>query len=305
MQKSFDCTIVVLSYNTREITESCLRRIALSAKNAQKALGAKTTTVVVDSASTDGSQTMVVTKFPSVRLVRLSKNKGPGPGYNAGMKLAKTPYILILNSDTYLAHDTLTKTLGHMQSHPDCDGLMCKKVDGTGQFEEYCGNIPTPARTIRWLLGMESLPILRDHISRIYGYPDSAYKKAFRIGWMPTFFFLMKREVYTKTGGHDENIFLYMDDVEWFKRIEDAGFKIWYTPIATVVHLGGSSTKKKNVGYHFLLANQVKSIAYMQKKHYPQEWWLVSIFLFLGLKVRAITHLLMGHVVLAHAYWSV
>ena len=293
-----DCTIVVLSYNTCQITRTCLAKIA-------QLEGPRPDVIVVDSASSDGSSEMIEREFPRVKLVKLNHNLGPGAGYNAGMKRAKTKYILIINSDTYLPPNLLKKTLGYMADHPGCDGLICRKVDSEGQFEPYCGNIPTPLRTIRWLMGFESVPWINKFLPRIYGYPLPDYEHDFRVGWAPTFFFLLKKEVYTKTGGHDEAIFLYMDDVEWFKRINDAGFKIWYTPIATVVHLGGSSTKKKQVGNQFLLANQVKSIAYMQRKHYPRTWWLVRICLWLGMRIRGAYYLCRGNQELGIPYWHV
>ena len=301
MGKNVDCTVVILSFNTRTITDTCIRKAEHSARYCQKKLQNNVSIIVVDNASQDGTVESITKNHKNVRLIAMKKNVGVAKGYNEGMKAAKTPFILIINSDAYLNEDTLYKSLLYMQEHPSCGALMAKVLNAKDQTVAYGGHLPTPLNTISWLLGLESMPFVKRHIKRIYTYNKDFYQNEGIMEWVPTCFLFLRKEVYQQTKGHDEKMFLYMEDVEWCKRIHDSGFTICYNPKITATHLGGESTAKK-LDYSYLLTNQTKGMKFYHKKHYPTFYPVILVFLYLGFSLRAMLYWTKGENVIAKAY---
>lgn len=292
-------SIIILSFNTLEITKIAIQKAIESARICQKKLGNKIEIIVVDNASGDGSSEMIKRKYPQVILRTLLKNMGTCVGNNEGMKIAKYPYILLINSDTYLFPGTLFNSVHWMDKHKYADVMIGKLYRGNNkQYFDYGGSLPTPFKTVRWLLGLESLPLPMD---RIYQKRKELFKKERELGWIPTCFLFMRRNVFEKTGGHDENMFFYMEDVEFCKQIKDAGFSIYYTPQVSAVHLGGKSTVDK-LKMKVLLQRQVDGLLYYQKKHHFKTLSLVKLFLFFGFKMRVFAYAFLRKFEMAYTY---
>jgi GT2 family glycosyltransferase len=287
-------SLVILNYNTRDITDVCIDLALKAVKYCEKTTKNTAEIIVVDNASSDGSVEMIKKKYPQIKLIVNPTNAGVSIGYNVGMRASKgSDFILLLNSDLYLEEDSIANSFDFMEKNPDCDVMICKLFNAEHKFETYGGHLPTPKRTIFWLLGFESIPFIKDRIKKIYGYNKDLYKKDFQVEWAPTCFYFLKYAVFRETGGNDERIFLYMDDLEWCKRIHDAGFKFLFTPKFTSTHLCGASTDKK---FHklYILQRQVQGIKYYQKKHHPKTLGIVMVFLYFGFGMRSLAYLLIG-----------
>lgn len=283
-------SIVILSYNTKEITHTAVLRAHDSAKYYSQKSKAKTEIIVVDNASTDGTVELLKKSKLPIRLSVLKKNSGVSVGYNHGMKMSKYPLILLLNNDTYLNETTLLDSVNWFSKHPKADVVIGRLKDRNDKFGPYGGYLPTPGRTIRLFVGLDFLPLLGSKFKRIYNF-GKIYQHDQELEWIPTCFFFLRRQVYTKTGGHDEKIFFYMDDIEWCQRINSAGFHIWTTPKITCVHLGGQSTPPVN-GFRILLERQVAGMLYFHRKFYPRTETLVKLFIWLGIRFRSLFYLL-------------
>jgi GT2 family glycosyltransferase len=249
--------------------------------------------IVVDNGSTDGTLEMIRKKHKTARVLAQKTNVGVARGYNIGMENSKGEYILIINSDTYIEKDTLSKCLSYLEKNKQCDVVMARLTTLEGEFKPYGGFLPTPLRTIRWLLGFESIPFLKNHINKIYQYEAKHYINANIIEWAPTCFYFMRSEVFKKTKGHDEKMFLYMENIEWSKRIYDAGMRIWFVPTIGSIHIGGESTRKKLPSI-FLLRRQLEGAKYYHKKHFPRSFLLINLFLYLGFSARSLAYISTG-----------
>lgn len=281
-----DLTVIILSYNTKQVTKECLRRVYEAKRFSERTLNNRVKVIVVDNASQDSSTQMIRRKFPWVKLLAMKKNLGFSGGNNYAMRLAKTPFILLLNSDTFLEKETIAKALKFFESHRSCDVLSVALIYPDKGFQPSGGFLPTPFRTILWFLGLESIPFAKKVIQPIYIYERSFFGKERCLEWASGAFFLLRREVYKKTKGFDENFFMYLEDVEWCKRIKDWGLKIYYTPEITVVHLGGSSAPK--LSRWKLLERQFQGLLYFHKIHYPKTYFLIKAFGVLGFFLRLI-----------------
>ncbi len=296
---SLDLSVVILSYNTKDITSICLGKLKASLDYCQKKLGNKIEVIVVDNNSEDGSAAMIKADFPWVKLLALKENTGFSKGSNIGMRESKSPFILLLNSDVYLEEESLYKAMAYFRVNLNCDVLGCKLKYASGKFQPSAGNLPNLANSIFWILGISALPIIGRLTFPFHPNYQQFFSKAHQVGWVTGAFFMLKRKVFEKTSGFDENLFMYLEEVEWCKRIRDYGFKVWYTPQFEVVHLHGASSKSYP---QVLYINELKGIKYFFKKHYPIRSVLLKFFLVFGTTLRIIAFSLLGKTKRARAY---
>lgn len=298
-----DCTVVILSYNSKDVTDECLTKVEEAVSYAREKLGATIDVVVVDNGSSDGSADMVRERHVGTRLTALHENVGYPKGNNMAMRTITTPYILLLNSDAYVRTTTLADALEYMAGHPEYDILSARLVYPDGSFQASAGYLPTPFRSIRWMFGIESIPIIKYCIRPFHQYKKSFYAHERNLEWASTGFFLLRKKVYDVTHGFDENLFLYMEDVEWCKRIYDNHFTIRYVPQIDIVHLGGFSARK--LPTRELVMRHIEGMRYFHKVHYPKTLKLVTLCLVVGMGIRALFYTLILQSHKAAVYWAV
>lgn len=286
-----DLSVIILSFNTKEITKRCLEKLEVAKDYCEKKLKNKIEVIILDNASEDGSAQMIKENFPAIKLIESKENTGFSKGNNIAMKRAKNPFFLLLNSDVYLEEESLYKTLAYFRVNLNCDLLGARLNYVSGNLQPSSGNLPNPVNIVFWILGLSLLPIIGGVIPPIHPKGKKFFSKSRRVGWIMGAFFALKREVFYKTGGFDENLFMHMEEIEWCKRIYDLGFKIWYVPQVEAIHLHGASTNF-DLGKSFL--NELKGIRYYLLKHYRNFYLMVKLFLVLGLILRIIAFSLLG-----------
>lgn len=246
-------TVIILSYNTREITLRCL-------ENLYKSRGVEMETIVVDNASGDGSADEIGKRYKDIKIIRNKKNEGFARGNNQGMKRAKGDKILLLNSDCFVNEETLKKV-----SESDFDVVGCKLLNSDGTIQPSWGYFPTLRRIGQMMVFIDNLPVVRRFIDSIHVRDLSRYEKEQEVDWVTGACVMLKREVFAKVGGIDEKYFMYGEEMEWMYRIKQAGYKIGYTPQAVATHLLGASSKDRGPA----VAGEMKGWLYWFAKHNP------------------------------------
>ena len=284
-------SVVVVSYNTKEITLQCLRRL----KEADEV-------IVVDNASEDGSAEAIKNKFPKVRLIANKKNAGFAGANNQGMREARGEWILLLNSDAYVLPETLPQMKKFMITHPVCDVAGCQLVNADGTIQASYGFFPTLRRIVLFMLFVDNFPFIRRRIDSIHVRDKSRYATTVEVDWVTGAFIWLKREVWEKTGGLDEKYFMYGEEAEWMYRIKKAGFKVFYTPQAKCIHLQGKSTKSLAKAF----AGEAKGFLYWFSKHNPRWQQLILPWILLaGGIYKAIAWTVLGNRQWARANWGI
>lgn len=228
-----DLSVVVVSFNTRELLRQCLRSIY-----AQPPAGGLEVWVV-DNGSTDGSAAMVRAEFPAVHLVESPRNLGFAAANNLALPRCQGQYILLLNPDTALEEGALDALLSFMAAHPDAGAVGPRLVNPDGTPQPSGFRFPTLA-----MLFLDFFPLHpRLANSRLNGrYPHR--QSPFLIDHPLGACLLVRREVVQKVGLLDEGYFMYCEEVDWCMRIKRAGWKIYCVPQARVVHYGAQSTRQ-------------------------------------------------------------
>lgn len=250
-------SVIILSYNTREVTLKCLEFLYLTQ-------GHDFETIVVDNASNDGSAEAIAKWYPQVRLIRSKENLGFARGNNLAMKEAKGDLFLLLNSDGFVFEDTLTKATGKM-AELKADTLGCSLLNPDGTLQPSWGYFPTLPRVAMLMTFVDNFPIIRDVVPSIHVRSEMRYQTAQAVDWVMGAFVLLKREVWEKTGGLDESYFMYGEEMEWMYRMKQAGYRVYYTPEARMVHLGGASTKSAAK----MFISEMRGYRYWYSKHNP------------------------------------
>ena len=290
-------SVIILSYNTKDILDKCLQSLQLSVVSCQKNLGNKIQIIVLDNASSDGSVEMVKKNHPEVDLIESKENTGYSKGNNLAFKKAKYPLILFLNSDVYLQEDSLEKALLNFKN-PDCDGLGIKLQFENGKFQPSAGDLPNFFNIYLWIFGFAKLPIL-ENINPYHPTDPSYFNELRKVGWVTGAFFMLRKEVFEKVLGFDENLFMYAEEVEMCKRISKKGCKIWYVPTITATHLHAASS---NFDTSPAFVSEIKGLSYYFKKYYKNYYWFYKIIMIKGLILRIIVFTLFGKTKRANAY---
>lgn len=272
-------SIVIVNYNVKYFLEQCLH----SVETAIKGLNAEV--FVVDNNSVDGSTDMVKSRFNQFTLIANKDNKGFSSANNQAIRLASGEYILLLNPDTVLEHDTLKKCVQFMDNHPDAGGLGIKMVDGKGNFlPESKRGLPTPDVAFYKIFGLSAL----FPKSKLFGKYHLSYlnnNHTHEVDILSGAFMMMRKEVLNTIGLLDETFFMYGEDIDLSYRILKAGYKNYYYPEARIIHYKGESTKKSSINYVFVFYNAMIIFA---RKHFSQKnARLFSFLIHMAIYLRA------------------
>jgi hypothetical protein len=232
-----DVSIVIVSFNTRDVTRQCLDYVQKHAAEVRHEV------LVVDNASSDGSADMVDAEFPWVHLIRQNENKGFAGGNNPAMKIAKGRYILLLNSDAYLAEGVLEKTIQYMDDHQGIGVLGCKLTDPDGTLQPSARMLPGPLNKILHITGLAAQFSKSKFFGRVdYTWWDHSEPRS--VGWVVGAYFLIRRETMENIGVLDDRYFLYFEEIDYCLSARRAGWDVVFYPYASVIHLGGQSSVK-------------------------------------------------------------
>ncbi len=257
-----DISIVIVNYNVKYFLDQCLASVNKAIK------GIEAEVFVVDNNSVDGSCKMIESKYPNVQLIANKENVGFSKANNQAIKKAKGKYILLLNPDTIVETDTLSKALAFMNEHDDAGALGVQMVDGKGKYlPESKRGLPTPAVAFYKISGLAALFPRSKTFGRYHlGFLDK--DKTHKVDVLSGAFMLIRKTTLDKIGLLDEDFFMYGEDIDLSYRITNSSYNNYYYPEARIIHYKGESTKKHSVNYVFVFYNAMIIFA---KKHFSKK----------------------------------
>jgi GT2 family glycosyltransferase len=292
-------SVIICAYNTKELTIDCLNRLYQSIKNLQ---GPVEVTVVEN--GTDGTGKLIRKKYPWVKLLEPKENTGFAKGNNLGIAAVNkaSKYVLLLNTDALVNPDTLKQSVNFMHKYKNCDALGCRLRLSDGKVQASGGFLPTPFSVLTWIWGIDLIPGINKLLKPVHPKDPVFFNKDRKVGWVMGAYLFMKKKVLTKTKGLDENFFMYMEEVEWCKRMWDAGFNIYYTPSFEITHLDKASSKSDPEKFRKIFKTEIVGIVYFLKKYYPNHLWWIRPMIKLGLVARVLAFGLTGNNMRRWAY---
>ena len=270
-------SIIIVSYNTKELLIDCL-------KSAQSAIGRQeeTETFVVDNNSEDGTQAEVKKNFPWVKLIANRQNLGFSKANNLALKIAKGEYVLILNPDTVLQKDTLSKMTEFMDKNPEISMASCKVELQSGKLDlDARRRFPTPWRSFCHFSHLSKIFKNVNFFSEYY-MDDISPNSQHEVDACAGAFMFIRSNVLKKIGFFDEDFFFYGEDLDLCYRFWENGFKIVYTPITKITHYKGASSGIKKHSKHLskisreskvkAIKESTRAMELFYKKHYKSKY---------------------------------
>lgn len=253
-----DLSIIILSYNTKDITLDAIKSIE---KNYPKEVADGTFEVIVtDNDSPDNSidafrEYKKHTKIKSFHPVANGGNIGFAAGNNKGIPYAKGKYVLFLNPDTIVYPKTLTYMLDFMESHPQAGAASCKLINKDGKMDFNCHRgFPTPWNAFCFFSGLQRIfPKSTVFAGYTQGWKD--FSTTHEVDALEGAFMIMPRLVGEKVGWWDEDYFFYGEDLQFCYDIKKLGYKIYYVGEVSIMHIGGASSGIKPTSLTITKAN--------------------------------------------------
>lgn len=285
-----DVSIIVVSYNTLDLTGACLRSI----KNGTPGLA--TETIVIDNASGDGSADMIESCFPEAQLIRNTENVGFAAANNQGLKLARGRYVLLLNPDTQVAEEAIAKTVEFADANPRAGVIGCRVLFPDGEQQSTLFRY----RRLRHVFLNVFLPENLISRSRVFGrarYVGLDLDRVQDVEVVAGCFMLVRREAIEAVGAMDSDFFMYSEEAEWCYRMRKSGWKVLYFPGAEIMHLSGQSTKQER--RRMVLAMDRGHLLFIQKT----QGWLAAYIANVLMMLRDLPRVLLWKLLAVHPAW--
>lgn len=250
-------SIIIVSWNVSELLRECLQSIEATRGEL------RLETIVVDSASADDSVNMIQTEFPDVRLVACAENVGFPRGNNIGLSMAKGRNLLLLNPDTRVLSDALATLVAFLESNIDVGAVGPQLLNPDGSVQSSRRRFPTLTTMLfesTWLEGVAPSSVLDRYYVR--DLPDG---ETADVDWVTGACIMAPRKVFDEVGGLDEGYYMYSEELDWCRRVRDAGWRVVYLPEAQVVHHTGKSSEQAVTARHINF--QQAKLRYARKYH--------------------------------------
>lgn len=295
-------SIIIVSYNTQDITLACLQSIIRSL-NAHEELKDQIEVIVVDNASTDDS-VPEIKKYLAEEKVKSSVmgnmvNKGFAGANNQGIMQAKGKYIWLLNSDTIVGKRTIPTLIDHLDK--EGSALIAASLWNMDEtYQPQGGDLPSFMSLLSFALLIDDIPLLGkllpslQHTGRRAG---NLTRPLTRKGWVGGTALAFPATTATEIGMLDEGIFMYAEDIDFCWRAQEAKTPVYIAKDAKVIHLGSASgsSNKARVG-------EFNSLAYVIRKHKGSSAGPLISLLKLAARTRKFLYTVLGKKELAATY---
>ncbi len=271
-----DLSIIIVSYNVKEFLQNLLQSINKSAGKLNVEV------IVVDNASEDGTIESIAERFPEVKIIANETNVGFGKANNQAMKIAKGKYFLLINPDTIVREDTFTKMINFFESTPEAGMAGCKVLNPDGTLQLPCRrSFPGPWVSFTKISGLSKV-FPKSKLFAKYNLTYLDENKTYTVDAISGSFMFLRREVYEKTAGFDEQFFMYGEDLDFCYRVKESGYKIYYYPETEIIHYKGESTKRSSIDETRVF---YKAMSLFVEKHFASSW-IVKILLKFAITFR-------------------
>ena len=236
-------SIIIVNYNGKHFLKDCLESIAEKCRFSYEI-------IMVDNRSEDGSQDFIKSQFPEVILIENEENYGFAKGNNIGAAHAIGENLLLLNNDVILL-DELDPIMNKIKDK-EVGVIGVQMLDKDQNYSKSAGKFPR----LKELIFFSTL-FLSDE-----GFATGSFtKEMIQVDWVQGSFMLVKREDYFKVNGLDESYFMYVEDVDFCKKISELGKKNFFFSEISYIHFGGFNPSRQPLlieGFKIYVAKHFK-----------------------------------------------
>jgi len=276
-------SIVIVNFKVPHYVKQAI----LSLRDAE--LFEQTEIIVVDNASGDDSEKIVLDEFPEITWIGLKQNIGFGKACNVGTRNARGEYVLFLNPDTVVSRNTLSSCVRCIESN-DRIGLIGPKIlNPDGTMQASCRrSFPTPLVALYHFSGLSKLFPKSQHVGR-YNMTYLDEDQLNRVDAVSGSFMFMRKGLFDQIGGFDEQFFMYGEDLDLCRQVYEKGYEVWYNPETQIIHYKGTSSAKRI--FYSQLAFYQAMVLFSRKYSKSHEAFLPGWLVLIGIFIQAAIHI--------------
>ena len=262
------CSIIIIAYNSCDFIPACLKSVRDACE------GIDSQIIVLDNGSNEPIIPEIKNFFPEVEWLESKENLGFGKGCNLAEKHATKPYLFFINPDTIISKNAFREMLKFMEEHPEAGTVGCRILNEDGSLQWACRrSFPTIVSAVSKTIGLAALfpkSKLLASYNMTYADPDEMIE----VDAVSGSFFCIRRDVYEKLNGFDEDYFMYGEDLDLCFRTKKMGLHNYYTPVTNILHFKGQSCRTRRWGSY---VDFYKAMLIFVKKH--KDLYFVPNFL--------------------------
>lgn len=224
---------VIVTYNSRAHVPACLDSLRAHCPDAEA--------VVVDNASSDGTAELIARDYPWVRLIARTTNAGLSAGVNEGVAASSGACVMALNPDVRFDRDVLSPLAAYLREHADVGVVAPKLLDDDGALQLSCRAFPGYSTALFSRYSVLTRLFPANAASTRYLMSDFDHASVRDVDWVSGAAMMFPRRVFDQLGGWDAGFFLFNEDVDFCRRVHDAGYRVIYEPDVAVYHRIGIS----------------------------------------------------------------
>ncbi|MCX5682802.1 MAG: glycosyltransferase family 2 protein [Planctomycetota bacterium] len=229
-----DLSVIIVSMNCRGELAECLA----SVERARGGLAVET--FVVDNASRDASAAMVAERFPQVRLIANERNRGFAAANNQALALAVGRNVLFLNPDTVVRPGALEMLVRTLDGDTTLGVCAPQLLNADGSIQESSRREPSFAALLHQYTPLRLLRIFKGAYRR-YKMGDFDFRRAADVEIVMGAAFCTPARVLAQVGSLDERFFVYFEEMDFCRRVREAGYRVRFEPSGQITHIGGVS----------------------------------------------------------------
>jgi GT2 family glycosyltransferase len=282
LQATLRLAVVIVSWNTAQLLRQCL--LSLKSEVERSGLNESNCTVcVIDNDSADHSAELVAREFPWVKLTANQQNLGFAAANNQALNMVNAEYILLLNPDTEVKPGALSTLIKFLDDRPKAAVVAPQLLNTDGSVQRSCRAFPSFSGMLYELLGLSRImPSVKKF--REYKMLDWAHDDERQVDQPEGACLLIRGAVLDQVGRLDEGYFMLFEEVDWCYRVKQAGWEIWFTPSAQVLHHYGQSIKQVKAK---MILSSHKGLYRFWWKHYRNGRWYLDGVAYGGLMTLA------------------
>ncbi|MBF0607137.1 MAG: glycosyltransferase family 2 protein [Candidatus Magnetobacterium sp. LHC-1] len=255
MDNRIKVSFVIPNWNQGQLLKELVESIDASVGELDKEI------IVVDNASADGSEGLVVGAHPHVFWISNKVNEGYAKATNKGAWLSTGDFIFLLNNDVVLQPDTVIRLLECLDNHPRAGAVAPVLYYPEGGLQITCRNFPSPIALV-----LEKMQIAKLGPFRKWKLTHKEHLCCNTVLQPMASALLIRRQCWQEVGALDERFPIFFNDVDWCYRLyKETKHVIMLCPQATAVHHEGASIKR--LGYKKRI-ELLRGLSTFYLKHY-------------------------------------
>lgn len=265
-------SIIIINFRQKAFLEKCIDSIYLNFKSYPFE-------VIVVNNSPEEKLFFNNIKYPDLKVIE-NTNKGYSHANNFGAGISKGEYLLFLNADTEIKSDFLMELINNFKDmNFGAAGLKLFNPDNTFQLSFWKEN-----NFLNEIENKKEEEKFREKDTEYIKNKERLYSDIKEVDWVSGAAIFIRKDIFNKTGGFDEEYFLFYEDADICKRLKDRGLKVYFYPGSNIIHYKGENVNPafQTDTYYFSKKSQ---LLYYKKHNNFVNKIMLRLYLFIKFSI--------------------